>query len=37
MNSGELELVITYVKRIITELQVKPIDIGIISPYTYQV
>ncbi|KAF7638147.1 AAA domain-containing protein [Meloidogyne graminicola] len=36
MNSGELELVITYVKRIITELQVKPIDIGIISPYTYQ-
>ena len=37
MNFGELELVLVYVKRIINELNVKPVDIGIISPYTYQV
>uniref|UniRef100_A0A915MER5 RNA helicase n=1 Tax=Meloidogyne javanica TaxID=6303 RepID=A0A915MER5_MELJA len=36
MNFGELELVLVYVKRIINELNVKPVDIGIISPYTYQ-
>ncbi|KAL7072277.1 hypothetical protein ACQ4LE_008607 [Meloidogyne hapla] len=36
MNLGELDLVLLYVKRIVTELDVKPVDIGIISPYTYQ-
>lgn len=37
MNAGEIDQVISYVHRIIKDLKVEPMDIGIISPYTYQV
>jgi superfamily I DNA and/or RNA helicase len=37
MNEKELNVVVDYVKRIVAELHVKESDIGVISPYTYQV
>jgi hypothetical protein len=37
MNQKEMGVVVDYVKRISAELKVKQSDIGVISPYTYQV
>jgi len=37
MNAGELAEVVKYVHHIITDLKVLPKDIGIVSPYTFQV
>lgn len=37
MNAGELAEVVKYVHHIITDLNILPKDIGIISPYTFQV
>jgi hypothetical protein len=37
MNHGELYQVQLYVQKIVHDLHVQPREIGIISPYTYQV
>ncbi|KAL3068467.1 hypothetical protein niasHT_030758 [Heterodera trifolii] len=36
-NRGEQDIILDYVKRVCTELHVKPSDIGVVTPYNYQV
>lgn len=36
-NEAEIQVVVNYVKMVISKLDVKPEDIGIITPYKYQV